>query len=121
MNNNLEVIVGKRSVTLSKRLLDTQNAWENLDAIKECHKHILTLYTVIDEQNDPEVLKEVDGQITDIEFQLQKLWGFPQDKNFHRFWLRPKCTCPKMDNDDAYPTGYYNISGDCPLHGGKNG
>jgi len=51
------------------------------------------------------------------EYRLQALWGFPLDSKYHKFWEMPGCTCPKMDNDDAYPTGYYTRSGDCPLHG----
>jgi hypothetical protein len=51
------------------------------------------------------------------EYRLQELWGFPKDPNYHRFWEMAGCTCPKMDNEDAYPTGYYTRSGNCPLHG----
>jgi hypothetical protein len=55
------------------------------------------------------------------EFELQKLWGFPEDSKFHRFWHTPKCTCPKLDNDDNYPSGYYSINLQCKLHGGLRG
>lgn len=51
------------------------------------------------------------------EFLLQELWGFPKDSKYHKFWEMSGCTCPKMDNDDAYPTGYYTRDGSCPLHG----
>ena len=51
------------------------------------------------------------------EFALQKLWGFSEDYKFHRFWDMEGCKCPKMDNDDSYPTGYYVTIEDCPLHG----
>lgn len=67
-------------------------------------------------------LPKWDDICTDLEFRLQKAWGFSQDINFHKFWERPRCTCPKMDNDDTYPYGYYTTSLDCPLHGrGSNG
>jgi hypothetical protein len=63
-----------------------------------------------------------DSKCTELEFQLQKAWGFQQDSKYHKFWERPRCTCPKMDNDDGYPYGYYTISGVCPLHGsGRTG
>lgn len=51
------------------------------------------------------------------EFELQKLWGFPEDQQYHKFWKMQGCTCPKMDNEDAYPTGFYVNNGSCPLHG----
>lgn len=59
----------------------------------------------------------VAGVLTAIEFKLQELWGFDKDIKFHRFWLAPKCTCAIVDNEDAYPSGYYYINADCPLHG----
>jgi hypothetical protein len=48
---------------------------------------------------------------------LQKLWNFPQDDNYIKFWNFPACTCPKMDNDDNYPYGRYVQVQDCPIHG----
>lgn len=61
--------------------------------------------------------KEYVEEWTSNEYRLQELWGFPKDPNYHRFWEMAGCTCPKMDNEDAYPTGYYTRSGNCPLHG----
>jgi hypothetical protein len=55
--------------------------------------------------------------IADIEFELQRSWKFPLDAKFHRFWEIPGCDCHKMDNEDAYPTGHYSISGGCKIHG----
>lgn len=40
------------------------------------------------------------------QYALQRAWGFPEDPNYHRAWWIKGCTCPKMDNDDNYPTGY---------------
>ncbi len=54
---------------------------------------------------------------SEIEFELQEAWKFEKDANFHRFWELPHCKCPKMDNDDNYPHGYYVIVENCPLHG----
>jgi hypothetical protein len=54
---------------------------------------------------------------TQNEFNLQRLWGFTEDSRLHAFWRSPRCTCPKLDNEDLYGVGYYVQSGDCPLHG----
>ena len=54
---------------------------------------------------------------TDNQYKLQSAWRFPEDAKFHRFWDIDGCDCPKMDNDDAYPTGYYVVSQACRIHG----
>lgn len=51
---------------------------------------------------------------------LQALWGFKQEDRFIKHWYYSFCTCPKMDNDDAYPTGMYITSQNCPIHGMKD-
>jgi len=51
------------------------------------------------------------------EYRLQELWGFPKDPNYHKFWEMSGCTCPKIDNEDSYPTGFYIHTQNCPLHG----
>lgn len=56
-----------------------------------------------------------------IEEILQELWGFDRNINYIKFWERPKCSCPHLDNNDRYPYGYYIINNDCVLHGENNG
>lgn len=51
------------------------------------------------------------------EYMLQALWGFKEDPRYHKFWNMKGCTCPKLDNEDAYPTGFYTLNASCPLHG----
>lgn len=56
--------------------------------------------------------------ITEMEFKLQELWGFPQDNKFHRHWNKIKgCECPDLDNYDALGTGRRYINGNCKWHG----
>lgn len=66
---------------------------------------------------DKDELKRLDALVTDLEFVLQDAWRFPRDIKFHKFWERPGCSCPRMDNNDAWPTGYYVRSGGCLIHG----
>ena len=107
---------GKETLMLNKRLLDQQNCWTNLEAIKACHSEKLHIYDEMNETDDTGLLMLFDALLTQIEYELQGLWGFPLDIKYHRFWERPKCTCPKLDNADWYPVRQV-ISGDCPLHG----
>lgn len=48
---------------------------------------------------------------------LQKLWNFEENDNFIKFWTFPACSCPCMDNNDNYPTGYYYKVQNCMIHG----
>lgn len=98
-------------------LLDKQKAWDNLTAIKAEHVIKLNIYEAIKQEVDKAALKCYAQNLTDLEFRLQKLWGFPKDARFHKWWWTPKCECAKMDNDDAYPSGCYTVNLSCPLHG----
>ena len=51
-----------------------------------------------------------------IEAELQKLWKFEVNPAYYQFWGVKGCNCPKMDNRDSYPSGYYYKSSDCWLH-----
>jgi hypothetical protein len=53
----------------------------------------------------------------DNEKLLQKLWKFKEDEGYIRTWNFPACSCPKMDNEDAWPYGPYIISQPCIIHG----
>jgi uncharacterized protein YfkK (UPF0435 family) len=74
-------------------------------------------YDFIELSNDKEEIRRLDKIITQIEFQLQKLWGFSQNKNFHRWFDVPKCTCPKWDNADSLGSDFRTINPNCILHG----
>ena len=60
---------------------------------------------------------EIVKLLYDIEAELQRLWKFPVNPDYYKFWNVPGCECAKIDNEDAYPTGYYSINLNCPLHG----
>lgn len=108
---------GEEKYVMNKRLLDQQNCWTNLEAIKEVHWFKQMLYDMIRKERNSKKLKELAKDITECEFELQRLWKFTEDDKFHMFWETPKCQCPVLDNRDRYPTGYYVINLSCPLHG----
>lgn len=65
--------------------------------------------------------KELPDAITRQEYKLQKLWRFTPNSDFHRYWyMTPRCSCPKLDNDDLIGSKHRWFSGGCKLHGGKN-
>lgn len=107
----------KPLLKLNSRLVEAKHLSQaEVDVIKMLHleKHVNQEHA----KTEKDVVKlRMRAQIdTDIEFRLQAAWGFPLDVNFHRFWKFPQCSCPKFDNEDAYPTGYYVRSQGCPIH-----
>ncbi len=89
----------------------------SIEAIKAFH--ILKEATLerMDTEEDHTKLRKLASNITQIEFNLQELWKFKKDKSYHKSWELPKCTCPRMDNNDRYPHGPYIINFGCILHG----
>ena len=66
---------------------------------------------------DKEEVRRLDKIVTQIEFQLQTLWRFKQDETMHRWFERPKCSCPKMDNSEMLGTGVRYTNPNCIIHG----
>jgi hypothetical protein len=108
---------GQEIFILNKLLLDQQNAWTNLEDIKETHWLKLMFYEMIMETDNRTELAELAKDIQSCEFELQRLWGFSEDARFHRFWETPKCECPRLDNEERYGTSYLITNQSCPLHG----
>lgn len=104
---------------ISMQLAARQNISE--EAVAEIiHRHEVRegIVLAMENTNDTTLLKRFFKKWSDNEYALQKLWGFEEDSDFHKWWYVPKCTCPKMDNDDNYPLGYYVTDTGCPVHGG---
>ena len=87
---------------------------KNLDKIKNCLLEKLKIYDLI-ENSDIELDKYY-KKLTDIEYNLQLLYGEEEDKSFHKFWETPKCTCPKIDNLENYPSDKPFFDKKCPIH-----
>ena len=66
-----------------------------------------------------EVNREIANKIEQLEFNLQRLWGFSESKFHHRYWSRLQmclCNADSLDNMDDF--GYRRtIRLDCPVHG----
>ena len=108
-----------QSITLNKSFIDQQNCWKNLDKIKDRMKRKLVYYDLMGSTDNQEELKSIAEAITANEFHIQELFGFDRNINFHRFWEMPKCSCPVMDNQDAWGTSYSIYNEDCLIHGEK--
>ena len=116
------VKVHNKGLRLNERLILQQKLSESeVEHILRLHELKLKVCAKMEAlpPDNPEV--EVGAKVLEqLEFLLQEAWKFPRNANFHRFWEMPHCTCPKMDNEDAYPSGYYVKSLCCPVHGEFN-
>ena len=101
---------------LNKHFVNRQDAWEQVPELIKVHKEKLDIFMIMKDLEDPEMLRKCADQVTEKEFELQRLWGLPEDRNGHDWYMVPKCECPKMDNHDYKGTKYSVRSGNCPIH-----
>lgn len=119
MNNKFAVVhKGEVKFYLNHHLLTKQKVSdENIGKLKEVHIKKLEVFDKMKETDDKQQLKDLALTVENIEFELQKLWGFEEDKNMHEWYMVPKCTCPRMDNHDYKGTEFKIINAECPIHG----
>lgn len=104
LNQNL---VARNNVSYTAQL-QLCELYDELDALLETSK----IYGLT--RADYDVISD---KVTELEFELQRLWGFPQDKEFHRYWLSVgHCKCGAIDNLERLGYGRI-INLDCPVHG----
>jgi hypothetical protein len=94
---------------------------EQIATIREIYTRKIDVLDCMAEMdpNDPadeSFIVESDKYLDECEAELQKAWGFEVNSNWYRFWERPHCTCPKLDNLDTYPHGHYVYNVNCPVH-----
>lgn len=86
--------------------------------INKLHKVVDILVESMEYEDDIDVLVSLYQSWREAQFALQKLWGFKPDSMYHKDYMLPKCSCPKLDNDENYP--YKRIVSDaCIYHTGK--
>lgn len=111
------VVLNGTAVVLNQDLLEKQGVdLEGAAEILGLHARKLALYAAMKEAEDFS-LSAYGRELRSVEYALQRAWGFPQSEKYHRFWEAPRCICPKMDNEDRYPSGSYVVMTTCPVHG----
>jgi len=119
---NLEhrfVKVHDEGIRLNERLILQQqlSEYEVLQILK-LHEYRITIRGKMKAlPPDNPKIKTYAKDLEHIEFLLQDAWKFERNINYHKFWEAPHCTCPKMDNEDAWPSGHYVRNLGCPVHG----
>ena len=111
---------GRVVTNLNKYLVDRQGlSFGAVEKIKNLHifKHLLFEKMKVCPEED---LAQYNEYVVACEYALQRAWGFTENEKYHRFWDTPRCLCGNvMDNEDAYPTGYYAHTVGCPVHDPK--
>lgn len=109
-------------ISVNEKLLTKNKAWGNLKRILNARRAIDLLLEKADilyssGERDNSKFRDIAESITSVEFQLQKAWKFPLDKNYHTYFLKlPGCTCPKLDNSDNIGTSTRYIRDSCVYH-----
>ena len=104
--------------TISGGLINRQKVSpDDVEKIKSLHCIRFYFYDLIELSTDKAEIRRFAKIITQVEFQLQKLWKFNQNEDYHRWFEIPKCSCPKIDNSDYLGSGYRVVNPDCIVHG----
>ena len=111
---NGTLVLKLNSTMIEKRGLSEEGVQLLLKLHEKRWKKIELMKTL--DPTDRSALHSLRNQITEIDFELQRTWGFEVNKNFHRFFDLPHCTCPKMDNEQRLGTNYLVLDGSCPVH-----
>ena len=113
-------IFASKMVVINSRLVTNQGLdLDEVDKVNKLHKVRNCYLTLMENTDDSVELKRLSLFVTQIDFQLQKLWKFKVDSAYHRFWELPKCQCPASDNLDTFGTGHRYINTNCKIHGKK--
>ena len=113
MNNSVVHPNGMEITRLNLGMLhDRKITPENLAKIKAIH---IQRYDML-EQCKKAPSKDLGLKWKELEIALQSAWGKEIDEKEFKFWAIPGCTCPKQENEHAYPNGAYITDPNCPLH-----
>ena len=111
--NNIPVIVLPPDL-VAKQELDIVK----LEKLKAFYLIKLSIFDEMFMEEDRNKLRVLDYILQQLEFRVQREWGFSEDIKYHYWWLEsPKCTCPKFDNLDQIPSPNRVINCSCIIHG----
>lgn len=103
---------------IKKQELKEDDIYE-LEGLHETLNRTFDKMEALDPKNDEDkdTLILYSHLIESLEYNMQRVWKFEQDRMRHSWWYRvPHCTCPKMDNNDALYANVRLFRHDCPIH-----
>lgn len=117
MNNIIELKNGKKFFLNKETLKKQKVSIKNILLLKKEYIKKFMIFEKMKATDNKKDLIELNKKVLKLEFKIQKLWNFPKDANFHRWFDVPKCSCPKSDNYLALGTKFRHINKNCPIHG----
>ncbi len=110
---------GKTIGYLDKTLIQKNNLSSfQISMIKELHLQLQLVYETMESTpaTDIKSLKKLFALTTSIEYRKQMYYGVVEDRSQHNWFMVPKCTCPKKENQKRQGTPFKIIDKKCPIH-----
>jgi plasmid maintenance system killer protein len=109
---------GRRITILNGNLAVRQKVTpKELEALKTSHVLKDRIFTLARNTDNMFALRMLANVFETLEYEQQRLWHFPLNKDFHLFFEFPGCTCPKMDNREMLGFDRSVMDSGCPVHG----
>jgi len=90
------------------------------DILRELYISMFKIFEELEYIISPQRTLLLSIDLENIEYKMQDIFGFPHNRNYHRYWLKiPTCNCPKLDNSEYYGTQFRLTTNDCPIHGDR--
>lgn len=117
MSRDVVARYGARTTVINEALLYTMGVSdERLDVIRASHVERLHIFAQMEVAEKTDLLR-LAHEFDNLEFRQQKLWGFAQDCNYHRWFDVPHCGCSNRFNADLIGTPMRIVSLNCEVHG----
>jgi hypothetical protein len=92
--SSLWVVHKDMTFRLNPNLLTDKNAWDKLELIKSTHLNRLDICSEMEDSlSNPASLRKMFREVTELEYQLQDIWGFDRDASKHYWNQAPHCAC----------------------------
>ena len=116
--NEIEGILNSKLV--EKQQLSEEDIKEliNLHEVRETLFSLAGQLSPDDYEEDRMILRTYAVLLESLEYNMQRVWKFEQNRNFHSWWYQmPHCSCPHLDNVDRFGTDQRVYLTSCPVHG----
>jgi hypothetical protein len=120
-SENMDIFTdnGEFITSLNRRLVIKQGLTaEEIELLKDTHVVRRILFNCMEATDDAIHLRRFAKVFEELENCQQELWKFGANKSFHRWFEVPKCSCPKLDNQDCLGSEVDVVDLTCKIHGG---
>lgn len=118
----MEIVYKGYNISINTHLLSSQGVWDNLKLIVLARIEVYKVLELAESYYKHGRLNKENGKklldkLTKCEYDLQRVWNFPEDIAYHSYqWRLVGCRCPSMDNRERLGTDSMIINVGCPYH-----